>query len=116
MSVFDNPTLSQQISQLHARLCSALADPRRILILYALSEKPYTVNELSERLGASQPATSRHLKILRDQGLVNAARQGMSVEYTLTDRRLIDALETLRLVLFENISKKAYLITEGHEE
>jgi ArsR family transcriptional regulator len=110
-SFFDNPDITQQISELHARLCSALADPRRILILYALSEKPYTVNELAEKVGLSQPATSRHLKTLRDQGLVTATRQGMNVEYALSDHRLIDALETLRLVLFESISRKATLIS-----
>ena len=115
MTVFDNPSLSQQISEMHARLCSALSDPRRILILYALSEKPYTVTELSVQLGASQPATSRHLKTLRDQGLVTATRQGMNVEYTLNDHRLIGALETLRLVLFESISRQATLIYEGQK-
>jgi ArsR family transcriptional regulator len=73
-------TLSQEVSQLHADICSALADPTRILILYLLAEAPHTVNELTAKLNTSQPTTSRHLKVLRERGLALASRQGQSVE------------------------------------
>ena len=111
-SIFDNPDLTQQIHKLHAEICSALADPLRILILYALAEQPYTVNSLAEKMRISQPTTSRHLKILRTQGLVYATRQGMNVEYTLNDHRLIDALDLLRLVLRDNIASRANLLSK----
>lgn len=102
--------LSQEVTQLHADICSALAEPRRILLLYALSEKPFTVNDLAERVGISQPAASRHLKLLRERGLVQATRQGVNVEYSLSDVRLIEALDLLRAVLRDNISHRASLI------
>ena len=104
--------LSYEINQLHADICSALADPTRILALYLLAEQPYTVNELTGRLGVSQPTASRHLKILRDRGLVQATRRGQAVEYSLRDARLIDALDTLRAVLRESISYHASLMVE----
>ena len=104
--------LTQEVTQLHADLCSALADPSRILLLYALVEKPHSVNELSNEVGISQPATSRHLKVLRERGLVNATRQGQSVEYSLADVRLIEALDTLRAVLRDSLSHRANLINE----
>ena len=104
--------LSFEINQLHADICSALADPTRILALYLLAEHPYTVNELTSRLGVSQPTASRHLKILRDRGLVQATRHGQAVEYSLRDARLIDALDTLRAVLRESISYRASLMVE----
>ena len=56
--------LEQEINQLHAEICAGLADPKRILILYALHEKPRNVNELVELLDLSQPMVSRHLKVL----------------------------------------------------
>jgi ArsR family transcriptional regulator len=108
----NNPQLAQEVTQLHADLCSALADPSRILLLYALAEKPRSVNELSNEVGISQPATSRHLKVMRERGLVNATRQGQSVEYSLADVRLIEALDTLRAVLRDSLSHRANLITE----
>lgn len=104
--------LTQEVTQLHADICSALADPRRILLLYALAEKPYTVNDLAKYLEISQPVTSRHLKILRERGLVNATRDGINVEYSLNDHRLIDALDLLRDVLRDRIAHRANLIVE----
>jgi ArsR family transcriptional regulator len=103
-------TISQEVNQLHADLCSALADPRRILLLYTLFEQPRTVNELADLLNISQPATSRHLKLLRERGLVRATRQGASVEYALIDTRLINALDLLRGVLRESIQHRATLM------
>lgn len=102
--------LRQEISQLEANLCSAFADPTRILILYALNNRPYNVTELTNELGTTQSTTSRHLKILRDHGLVRAARQGVTVTYELADQRLIEALDLLRAVLRDTIASKADLI------
>lgn len=104
--------LTQEVTQLHADICSALADSRRILLLYALAEKPYTVNDLAKYLDISQPVTSRHLKILRERGLVKATRNGVNMEYSLNDHRLIDALDLLRDVLRDRIVHRATLIEE----
>ena len=107
--------LSQEVNQLHADLCSALADPTRILLLYALSENPHTVTALVDKLGLSQPSISRHLKILRERGLVSVVRLGQNVEYSLVDPRLIEALDTLRAVLRDSIQRRAMLISESQE-
>lgn len=107
-----NNTLSQEVIQLHADLCSALADPSRLLILYALSDQPSTVSDLTDEVGLSQPATSRHLKILREHGLVQSVRQGISVEYHLTDPRLIEALDILRAVLRDQLAHRASLMEQ----
>ncbi len=105
----ERDALSREADQMHAELCSALADPRRIVALYALAEKPRTVNELAAELNLTQPAASRHLKILRDRGLVQAERQGTCIEYRLADRRLIEALDLLRSILRENLAHRASL-------
>ena len=106
-------SLAEEITQLHAEICSALADSRRILLLYALSDKPRNVSELAEFIGISQPAATRHLKILRDRGLVNAVRQGPSVEYYLSDERLIEALDMIRDVLSDRLAYQASLIEDS---
>jgi len=84
----------------------------RILLLYALVEKPRTVNELTNDVKISQSATSRHLKVLRERGLVSANRMGQSIEYSLTDPRIIEALDLLRAVLRDGISRRANLMTK----
>ena len=107
-----NQTLKQEISQLEANLCSAFADPTRILILYTLNDCPRNVTELTNELGTAQSTTSRHLKILRERGLVNTTRQGTTITYELADSRLIKALDILRDVLRDNINGKANLVAE----
>ncbi len=105
-------SLSQEVNHLHADICSALADPTRILILYLLAERPRTVNELTGELQVTQSSTSRHLKVLRERGLVRAARQAQNVEYTLNDPRVIDALDLLRAVLRDTLAYHANLVSE----
>ena len=62
--------LRREVNLLHANLCQALADPTRILILYALAESPRHVTGLAELLDVPQPTVSRHLKVLRERRLV----------------------------------------------
>lgn len=49
---------------------SALADPHRRAALELLRERPRPVGELQRALGLSQPGTSKHLRVLREAGLV----------------------------------------------
>ena len=104
--------LTHEVSELEANLCYAFVDPIRILILYALNEQPHNVTELTNELGIPQSTTSRHLKVLRDHGLVRTTRHGVSIQYELTDCRLIEALNILRTVLHDQISSKADLVAE----
>jgi DNA-binding transcriptional ArsR family regulator len=110
-----NIQLTQEVTQLHADICSALADPKRILLIYALSESPRSVNELAEEVGISQPATSRNLKVLRERGLVVAQRQRTTLEYHLTDMRLVEALNMLRMVLRDRLTYHANLMESADE-
>ena len=104
-----SPALTEEITALHAGICSALAEPRRILILYALKEKPSNVSDIAEALGIGQPTASRHLNLLRERGLVTAKREGQSVVNTLADDRIIEALDLLRAVLASNLQSQAVL-------
>lgn len=112
----DIQAVSEEVTVLHADICSALADPRRILLLYALAEKPYSVNDLAAVIGVSQPAASRHLKLLRERGLVSAIRRGTNVEYRINDNRLIQALDLLRDVLRDRLIYRASLVETDKNE
>ena len=101
--------LEREVNLLHASICQALADPKRILILYALSEGPMNVTELTEALDVPQPTVSRHLKVLRERHLVSTEREGTSVRYSLADVRVIEALDTMRAVLLGGLTQQAKL-------
>lgn len=105
-------SLKLEVSQLQADMCSAFTDPTRILILYVLNDKPCNVTELANLIGIPQPTASRHLKVLRDHGLVQTSRNGVTITYSLVDERLIQSLEILRVVLHDTITSKANLMLE----
>jgi DNA-binding transcriptional ArsR family regulator len=109
-------SLTQEIIQLQADFCSALSDPTRLLILYALSDGPSNVTELTNELSTSQPTISRHLKVLRERGLVHTVRTGTTITYSLTDKRLIDAIDLMRAVMRDRIAYHANLIEELNAE
>jgi ArsR family transcriptional regulator len=107
-----NPTLKQEIMQLEADFCAALSDPTRIFILYALNERPLNVTELTNELGLPQPTISRHLKVLRERGLVYTERQGTVITYHLADPRIIQAMDLLRSAMRDRLTQQASLMTE----
>lgn len=55
------------------RALDVLAEPTRRLILQLLAQQPATVTELARRLRQSQPLVSKHLRVLREAGLVEAS-------------------------------------------
>ena len=61
----------------------ALSDPNRRAVLELLLERPRPVGELVEQLGLSQPGTSKHLKVLREAGLVQVRAEANRRVYAL---------------------------------
>jgi len=107
-----NQTLKQEIIQLQADFCSALSDPTRIIILYALNERSLNVTELTNELSTPQPTISRHLKVLRERGLVFTERQGTVIMYHLADQRVIQAMDLLRSAMRDKLTQRASLVNE----
>ena len=104
-----DPLLRQELEDLSARMCKALNDPKRLLVLYALAGGPHSVSELCEVLGTPQSNTSQHLAVLRDRGLVAADRQGNSVVYTLRHPKAIKAIDLLREVMADELERQQSL-------
>lgn len=98
---------SVELELLHATICQAVGDPKRIQILYALHEQPRHVSALADMLNSPQPTISRHLALLRDRGVVIAERSGATVVYRLADPRIIEAIEIMRAVLRDSLLRRA---------
>jgi DNA-binding transcriptional ArsR family regulator len=62
---------------------TALADANRRALLALLLERPRPVNELVERTGLSQPGTSKHLRVLREAGLVQVRQEAQRRVYAV---------------------------------
>lgn len=73
-----------------------LAEPRRRQMLDLLMGTPRPVGELATLLGLSQPGTSKHLRVLREAGLVRLRQQGQQHWYELTPGPLAEVDSWLR--------------------
>jgi DNA-binding transcriptional ArsR family regulator len=67
-----------------------LAEPTRRRILDLLLERPHLVGDLTERLGLSQPGTSKHLRVLREAGLVQVRQDAQRRWYELRPEPLAE--------------------------
>jgi DNA-binding transcriptional ArsR family regulator len=67
-----------------------LADPTRRRILDLLLAEPRVVGELVDELGVSQPGVSKHLRVLRDAGLVEVAPEAQRRRYALRPEPLAE--------------------------
>jgi DNA-binding transcriptional ArsR family regulator len=67
-----------------------LAEPTRRRILDLLLERPRLVGDLSERLGLTQPGTSKHLRVLREAGLVRVRPDAQRRWYELRLEPLVE--------------------------
>ncbi|HET7701721.1 MAG TPA: metalloregulator ArsR/SmtB family transcription factor [Candidatus Limnocylindria bacterium] len=75
-------------------LLDALCDPTRVKIVQALSgDNTLAAGDLAHVIGRSRSATSQHLKVLRDIGVVSASRNGNVVRYTLAPDVTGDVIE-----------------------
>ena len=74
-----------------SRLFAALADPVRLGLVARLAEGPLTVGELAGPLAISQPAVSRHLKVLEAAGLIETRVEGSRRPRRLRPERLAEA-------------------------
>lgn len=99
--------LYEEIQMLHDRICRAIGDPKRLMIIYALSKGPRYVSELAVDLGYPQPTVSRHLNALYQSGLVVKDRQNQSVYYSLRDERIVQALDLMRTMMGDLLQQDA---------
>ncbi len=67
------------------KVVKALSDPNRVKIIKMLQHKSLCVCEMRAALGVAQPTVSKHLKILEEAGLVKYEKDGLWVNYHLTD-------------------------------
>ncbi len=69
---------------------SAVADPHRRAVLSLLLDRPRSAGELTEQLGLTQPGTSKHLRALREAGLVRVRVDAQRRVYELDPEPLAE--------------------------
>ena len=103
-----NPTLEAELRLLHERVCKAISDPKRLLILNVLRDVELSVGDIAATLGVSQSNASQHLAVLRDRGIVTTRRSGTTVYYSLGSPKILEAIDLMR----EFVTEEAALTGE----
>ena len=79
---------SDDLLTLVVEACSALADPTRARILYALGTGTLCVRDLAIVTGVSESAVSHQLRLLRDRRVVKPRRAGTTIYYAVDDQHV----------------------------
>jgi DNA-binding transcriptional ArsR family regulator len=88
-----------------AKVFKALSDPARLQIIGLLKEGGKYVHDIVKRTGVVQPAVSRHLKILKECGLVEESKLGNRRLYKVTDPRIFKVVGSLSPELTNSLKR-----------
>ena len=100
------------IFELHADLCKTLSNPKRLMILALLAKKEMNVGEIAEVIAVPLSNVSQHLSLLKAQSLVQTRKEGQTVHYSLSDRRIIQACTLIRSVLLDKMKERGQIAQE----
>ena len=86
----------------------ALSDAIRLEIVSYLHDGEKCVCEIVPHLGLIQPLVSRHLKILKDAGIVRCRKDGTKRMYSIVDQRIYSIVDALTPEFVDVLTKEAY--------
>lgn len=89
-----------------AFVAKSLSDENRLRILLSLNGGRKTVSAIVDEVNLSQSLVSHHLKELRRSLLVKVERQGIFIYYELADRRIVEILTALSVVVADLLSNR----------
>ena len=94
------------LNKFRAKIFKAISEPVRLEIIEFLHGGERCVCEIFPHVGIVQPLVSRHLKILKDCGLVKERREGNRRLYSVTDSRIFEVIEAVTPELINALSRR----------
>jgi len=80
-------------------LKSLASESRLNIVLLFLDGREWTVNQITEAVGLGQPATSEHLAVLKQAGILLSRKEGKEMYYRPDGGKILSLLETLNNLL-----------------
>lgn len=84
--------------RIHATIIKALAHPTRLFILEQLAEGERSVLEITKMVGVEMATISRHLSVLKNAGILEDAKRGSRVFYSLRARCVLEVFNCVKEV------------------
>jgi len=107
----------QKLLSFQEEVFKVLANQKRLEIIQLLSGRELSVSQMVEMLGLPQANLSQHLALLRQAKVVTSRRDGQTIYYQLSDRRISDALDMIKNVLIDrrDITSEEYEVLSSDE-
>jgi DNA-binding transcriptional ArsR family regulator len=105
--------LPEALIELIAQRFRVIGEPMRIRLLDALRDGPMTVNELADRLGASQQNVSKHVGVLAQAGIVAREKEGNRVRCSIADESIFRLCELVCGGLRKQVAELDELLAGG---
>ena len=102
--------MEDRIYAYHAEMCKVFSHPKRLELINILRDKEMSAGEIGEILNLSPANLSQHLAMMRERHILVSRKEGNTVNYRITNSRLLEAFDLLREILFEQIRQDAALI------
>ena len=105
-------TLKEKIYRELSRVTQAISNPKRMELLDILSNKEWSVEELSGELSMSVANTSQHLQVLKSAKLVKTRREGNFIFYRIADDRVLRLIAAVKELGFSQYAEVEKIIND----
>jgi len=100
----------ENLIQIESDFLKAIAQPTRLKILYFLKDGERCACEIIPNMKEDQSNISRHLTHMRDAGILESRKEGVSVYYKINDKRVFTLLSLVDEMVKAEIKKKAKVV------
>jgi DNA-binding transcriptional ArsR family regulator len=102
------PSIQENNVRFKSTIFHALSDPIRLEIIAYLRDGEKCVCEIVPHLNLIQPLVSRHLKILKDAGIVRFRKDGTKRMYSIVDPKIFNVVDALTMELVKTLTKEVF--------
>jgi DNA-binding transcriptional ArsR family regulator len=102
--------MNQDLIDFESRFLKAIAQPTRLKILYFLKDGEKCACEIIPKMAEDQSSVSRHLNNLKNAGILESRKEGVSVYYKIKDKRVFSILDLVDDILKSQVKEEAKLM------
>lgn len=102
--------MNQDMINFESKLLKAIAQPTRLKILYFLKGGEKCACKIIPKMAEDQSSVSRHLTRLKDAGILESRKEGVSVYYKIKDKRVFSILGLVDDILKAQVEEEAKLM------
>jgi ArsR family transcriptional regulator len=102
--------MSKELFYLHAEVCKTLSHAKRLEILSILRDDELSVSDIVKKMKISKANVSQHLAVMRNAGILDTRRDGVTIYYRISNSKVIKACDLMREVLIAHQTHKSRIM------